>query len=107
LGARLVARWRDGRTITLVIEQHHERLDGSGFPRGLRAEQIVLEARIVAVAEAFVNLTSGVAAVSTLDALHDIAARNDTEFDSRVVEILAQAVEPRTADVLPMTRRNR
>ncbi len=107
LGARLVARWRDGRIITSVIEQHHERLDGSGFPHGLKGDQIVIEARIVAVAEAFVNLTSGPQALSTLDALDDISARKGVEFDPQVVEMLAQAVEPRTADVLPMTRRAR
>ena len=107
LGARLVARWRDGRVIMQVIEQHHERLDGSGFPKGLKGEQIVLEARIVAVAEIFVNLTSGPTAISTLDALNDIVARRGSEFDKQVVDTLAQAVEPRTADVLPMTRRAR
>ncbi len=107
LGARLVARWRDGRVITQVIEQHHERLDGSGFPRGLKDDQIVLEARIVAVAETFVNLTSGPTAMTTLDALNDITGRKGTEFDPQVVDTLAQAVEPRTADVLPMTRRVR
>lgn len=107
LGSRLVARWRDGRTIAQVIEQHHERPDGSGYPRGLVGDQIVLEARIVSVAEAFVKLTSGAAAMSTLDALDEIIARKGAEFDPQVVEMLAQAVEPRTAEVLPMARRIR
>lgn len=107
LGARLVARWRDGRTITQVIEQHHERLDGSGYPRGLKGDQIVLEARIVAVAETFLEMTSGATAMSTLDALSEIAGRRGLEFDTQVVDTLAQSVEPRTADVLPMTRRAR
>lgn len=34
-----------------VVYQHHERLDGSGYPRGLKGEQILLEARILAVAD--------------------------------------------------------
>jgi len=104
-GARLVARWRDGRTIAQVIEQHHERLDGSGYPRGLSGDQIILEARIVAVAETFVNMTAGQTGMSTLDALRDIENRKGLEFDPAVVDALGQAVEPRTADVLPMTRR--
>ncbi|HXW51920.1 MAG TPA: HD domain-containing phosphohydrolase, partial [Candidatus Acidoferrales bacterium] len=107
MGSRLVARWRDGRTIAQVIEQHHERVDGSGFPRGLVGDQIVLEARIVAVAEAFVKLTAGPVPMSTMDALNEIDARTRTEFDPQVVETLASAVEPRTADVLPMTRRTK
>lgn len=36
-----------------IVQQHHERLDGSGYPLGLHAEEICLEARIVAVADVF------------------------------------------------------
>lgn len=107
LGARLVARWRDGRIITQVIEQHHERVDGSGYPLGLTGDQIVMEARIVAVAEVFVNMTSGAAAVSTLDALDEVDSRCGSEFDPQIVEALRQVAEPRTADVLPMARKAR
>jgi HD-GYP domain-containing protein (c-di-GMP phosphodiesterase class II) len=34
-----------------VILQHHERLDGSGYPKGLKGDQILLEAKILAVAD--------------------------------------------------------
>jgi HD-GYP domain-containing protein (c-di-GMP phosphodiesterase class II) len=37
--------------VAQVALQHHERLDGSGYPQGLKADQIVLEARILAVAD--------------------------------------------------------
>lgn len=37
--------------IAQIVLQHHERLDGSGYPHGLKAEQILLEARILAVAD--------------------------------------------------------
>jgi hypothetical protein len=107
LGSRLVARWRDGRVIAQVIEQHHECFDGSGYPRGLVGDQIVLEARIVSVAESFVKLTSGTPSTPTLEALDEINTHKGTEFDPQVVETLTNAVEPRTADVLPMTRRVR
>ncbi|MEE4244172.1 MAG: HD domain-containing phosphohydrolase [Kangiellaceae bacterium] len=36
-----------------MIEQHHERIDGSGYPKGLKGDEIVLEARIIAVADTF------------------------------------------------------
>lgn len=42
-----------------VAELHHERMDGSGYPRGLRGEAIPLEARVVAVADVFDALASG------------------------------------------------
>jgi PAS domain S-box-containing protein/putative nucleotidyltransferase with HDIG domain len=38
--------------IAEMVRQHHERLDGTGYPRGLTGEQILLEARIIAVADA-------------------------------------------------------
>ncbi|WP_254968916.1 HD-GYP domain-containing protein [Cyanobium sp. CH-040] len=41
-----------------VVADHHECLDGSGYPRGLRGEEISLEARIIAVADVFDALTS-------------------------------------------------
>lgn len=41
-----------------IAESHHEAMDGSGYPRGLRGDEIPLEARIVAVADVFDALTS-------------------------------------------------
>jgi putative nucleotidyltransferase with HDIG domain len=41
-----------------MVYQHHERLDGSGYPRGLAGEEICLEARIIAVADVFDAITS-------------------------------------------------
>src|SRR4051812_50069905 len=41
-----------------IVRSHHERLDGRGFPDGLRGERIPVEARIVAVADAFDAMTT-------------------------------------------------
>jgi PAS domain S-box-containing protein len=41
-----------------AIYQHHERLDGSGYPRGLRGDEIILEARILAVADVVESMSS-------------------------------------------------
>lgn len=40
-----------GRPIAEIVHQHHERLDGSGYPRGLKGDEILMEARIMAVAD--------------------------------------------------------
>ena len=44
--------------IAEIILQHHERLDGSGYPRGLRNDEICIEARILAAADSFDAMTS-------------------------------------------------
>ena len=44
--------------VALVALQHHERLDGSGYPNGLRGDEILLEARIVAVADVLEAMSS-------------------------------------------------
>ena len=44
--------------IAEVAHQHHERMDGSGYPRGLKGEDILLEARILAVADVVESMAS-------------------------------------------------
>ncbi len=56
-GARMVAELGDPR-ITAMVRHHHERLDGSGYPDGLRGEEIPLGARIISVADTFDAITS-------------------------------------------------
>jgi HD-GYP domain-containing protein (c-di-GMP phosphodiesterase class II) len=50
-GARLVSGISFEQAVREIVLQHHERLDGSGYPRALRAEDLLLEARILAVAD--------------------------------------------------------
>ncbi len=67
--------------IAEIAYQHHERLDGSGYPRGLSGECILLEARILSVADVYDAMTSnrayrpGMPADFVLDRLHAMAGR--------------------------------
>jgi putative two-component system response regulator len=78
------------------VRHHHERLDGTGYPDGLRAEQIPLEVRIVSVADRFEALLADRAdrpAVSEAEAvriLQSAVARG--ELDAAVVAALATQV---------------
>jgi putative nucleotidyltransferase with HDIG domain len=56
-GARMVADLGDDEVVA-IVRHHHERLDGGGYPDGLRGDQIPLGARIIAVADTFDALTS-------------------------------------------------
>ena len=50
-GAEIVGAIGFERNVAEIIRQHHERLDGSGYPEGLRDGEILAEARILAVAD--------------------------------------------------------
>src|SRR6266545_6128298 len=59
LGERmLLPLARESPDVLRIVRSHHERLDGRGFPDGLRGEMIPIEARIVAVADSFDALTT-------------------------------------------------
>lgn len=72
-----------------IIYQHHERLDGSGYPRGLKGDEILLEARILAVAdvvEAMVSHRPYRAGFSIFTALQEISHNKGKLYDVAVVE---------------------
>lgn len=71
--------------------QHHEHMDGSGFPRGLKGKDIHLYARIIAVAEAFDYLISNKSLLPH-EAMEIIVGRTFTRYDSLVVEAFKNSV---------------
>ena len=75
--------------IDKIVEQHHERCDGSGYPNGLRRDEILLEARILGVAdtlEAMANHRPYRPALGMARAMETVTAGAGTLFDSEVVE---------------------
>ncbi len=72
-----------------MIAQHHERLDGSGYPKGLRAEEIILEARIIAVADVFEVMATHRPyrpALGMPAAIEEIEQGKGFRYDSQVVD---------------------
>ena len=88
-GARLVEPLRDWLgPWALAIEQHHERFDGTGYPYGLRGDELSLAARIVAVADSYDAMTSArsyARPMSSADARQELAAQAGAHFDPAVV----------------------
>ncbi|HEV7146815.1 MAG TPA: HD-GYP domain-containing protein [Pedococcus sp.] len=77
------------------VAHHHERYDGLGYPAGLAGTAIPLVARIVAVADVFVGLTTQRAyrpAYSVDAALELVRERSGTQFDPQVVEALGRVL---------------
>jgi HD-GYP domain-containing protein (c-di-GMP phosphodiesterase class II) len=83
-----------------IVELHHERPDGRGYPRGLRGADIPLAAAIVHVADAYDAMTSARAyrnARPSGDALKELWRCAGTEFDAEIVGALATALPGVTA----------
>lgn len=78
-----------------IVELHHERPDGLGYPYGLRGDEIPLAARIVHVADAFDAMTSARAYRSgriPVEAIAELRKCSGTDFDGRSVEALIAAL---------------
>jgi HD domain len=89
------------RAIGLIVRAHHERWDGSGYPDGLRGEQIPLEARIVAACDAFNAMTTNRSyrrGMPRHEAVAETKRCSGTHFDPTVVEALL-AVLPADAGI--------
>ncbi len=97
IGARIVGAAQLGRVGEWILG-HHERPDGSGYPRGLREHQIPLEARILAVADAYAAMTADRPYRRRFlpkRARAELQARAGSQFDHDVVAaFLALLVEP-------------
>jgi diguanylate cyclase (GGDEF)-like protein/putative nucleotidyltransferase with HDIG domain len=90
VGAELLSSWGLPGPAA-IIRQHHERVDGAGYPMGLHGDQISLEARIIHVADAFTAMTRDRpyrTALSEEDALAELARRAGSQFDPDVVAAL-------------------
>ena len=75
--------------IAQIVLQHHERMDGSGYPNGISGENILLEARILAVAdvvEAMASHRPYRAALGINLALNEISKNCGSSYDSKVVD---------------------
>lgn len=57
-GCKLLAGIDFGAPVAEIVFEHHERFDGSGYPRGLKGEEILLEARILAIADVVEAMSS-------------------------------------------------
>lgn len=78
-----------------IILQHHERIDGNGYPHGLSGDAILLEAKILAVADAFEAMTSRRPyreAFSVEQALNELVELRGHAYDERVVDACAKVL---------------
>ncbi len=97
LGAKILASIDFPWPIIPMVRWHQERFDGSGYPAGLRGDEIPIEARIIAVADVFDALTSNRLyriAMTPEEAKRYIVNGAGTQFDPMVVAAFVRVFEP-------------
>lgn len=78
-----------------IILLHHERFDGAGYPKGLAGKQIPIQARIIAIADAYDAMTYGrpyKKPMSIESAIKEIIAGEGTQFDPQIVKIFLKII---------------
>jgi diguanylate cyclase (GGDEF)-like protein/putative nucleotidyltransferase with HDIG domain len=99
VGAELLSSW--GLTgAAVIVLQHHERIDGSGYPSGLCGDEILIESRIVHAADAYVAMMRDRPyrkAMRQDDAFAELARYSGTQFDADVVVALVELERARSA----------
>jgi diguanylate cyclase (GGDEF)-like protein len=96
VGADMVARIEGLEPVAAWIRAGHEHVDGSGYPAGLRGDDIPLASRVLLVADAYDAMTSERVyrpALGHAEALAELRANAGTQFDAECVEHLVAALD--------------
>jgi len=86
-----------------VIFQHHERYDGSGYPKGLIGEKIIIEAQILGICDSFLAMMANRAfreAYSRSFTISTIKEESGRKFDPKVVEAFVEVVESGESEMM-------
>ena len=97
IGSEMISQINFYADIAPFILYHHERYDGSGYPKKLVGEAIPLEARIIAIADAFDVMLSRISYKAPIDfdtAIVDLKMNAGTQFDFRLVEEFVNNITP-------------
>ena len=103
VGAEVLRAIPEIERVAQAIESHHEAFDGGGYPFGLKGENIPLYGRIVAVADAYVNMTSDRSFTppkTDEQAMVELGKLSGTRFDGMIVRLLARLLKMERASSL-------
>lgn len=98
-GANMLSQTAASGAAAEAVLHHHERFDGTGYPGGLAGDEIPVAARIIAVADSYVAMTSDRPyreAMAPQDALEQIRRGAGTQFDPAIVDAFVRLHVPET-----------
>jgi putative two-component system response regulator len=95
IGAQIISQMRFAREVAPIISGHHEYWDGSGYPRGLRSEEIPIGARIITIVDAYDAMTTDRpyrAALASDEVLRRLIAGRGTQFDPEMLDVFLELI---------------
>ena len=95
IGYRILSSVNDMAEMANYVLAHHERIDGKGYPKGLKGMEIPLQARIIAIADAYDAMTSHRSyrtAMSEKEATAELLKSAGTQLDSYLVDVFVNRV---------------
>jgi diguanylate cyclase (GGDEF)-like protein/putative nucleotidyltransferase with HDIG domain len=105
MGAQIIRHVPDLANCVPGIQHHHERWDGTGYPSGLKGENIPLDARILAIADAYAAMTSirpYRKAMSPSEAIEELRRSAGTQLDPKLTELFVTITEASLSQKLEM-----
>jgi HD-GYP domain-containing protein (c-di-GMP phosphodiesterase class II) len=100
-GHRILSSVNEFSEIAKYVLAHQERWDGRGYPQGLRGEEIPIQARLIAIADAYDAMTADRPyhnKISPLLALEEIKGCAGTQFDPHLVRVFVDKVAKQLED---------
>jgi diguanylate cyclase (GGDEF)-like protein/PAS domain S-box-containing protein len=96
IGYRILSTVSEFSDLAVAVLEHHERMDGSGYPRGLEGERISYQARIIAIADSYDAMTSERSyrtPISHRDAVEEIWRGRGTLYDPEIVQVFLSTID--------------
>ncbi|SHF21853.1 HD-GYP domain-containing protein [Alkalibacter saccharofermentans] len=93
VGFEILNSVKEFKKIAHYVRCHHERWDGTGYPSGLKGEEIPIQSRIIAIADAYDAMTNDRPyrkAMAEKEALEELVKYAGTQFDPNIIDILKE-----------------
>ena len=101
-GIKILEEIKQLKEVIKIIKYHHEKFDGTGYPYGLKGEEIPLSAKIISIADAYDSMTSNRAyrvSLSHEEAMRRIEEQSGLQFDPTVVETFKEIIPAAMAEL--------
>jgi putative nucleotidyltransferase with HDIG domain len=95
-GAQILSAISMFKSVVPIVQNHHERIDGRGYPMGVKGDRIPLLSRIISVVDAFDAMTSDRQYRSRMDlerAKNQLIQGKETQFDGKIVDVFIDILE--------------